>query len=201
MSALTKRDKGPGEVAVGFCRWLVVIGVLGLVFGIGPNGWAQAANQQSGQERPTVVPQTQPEAQQVTDAKVPMIDRALTLADFAGMEPRPELKDKLTQLTSFIQNQPTDGAPATEDTEVWLARTNSALYVVFICFDRHPELIRSHLARRENITKDDYVTLMLDPFQDRLRGVEFQVNPAGVQADASWTESNGPDYRDRKSVV
>ena len=123
-----------------------------------------------------------------------MIDRALTLADFAGMEPRPELKDKLTHLTSFIQNQPTDGAPATEDTEVWLARTNSALYVVFICFDRHPELIRSHLARRENITKDDYVTLMLDPFQDRLRGVEFQVNPAGVQADASWTESNGPDY-------
>jgi hypothetical protein len=94
----------------------------------------------------------------------------------------------------FIQNQPTDGAPATEKTEVWLGRTSSALYVVFVCFDDHPELIRTHLARRENITKDDYVSIVFDPFQDRQRGVEFQVNPTGVQADAAWTEANGADY-------
>ena len=110
------------------------------------------------------------------------------------MQPRPELKDKLAQLTRFIQNSPVDGAPATEATEVYLARTSSALYIVFICFDRHPELIRTHLARRENILKDDYVTVNLDPFQDRQRGVEFQVNPSGVQADATWTEANGADY-------
>ena len=149
-------------------------------------------NQQQG--KPAAASATPPRTQPIAAAKVPLIDHPLTLADFAGMEPRPELKDKLTHLTSFIQNQPTDGAPATENTEVWLARTNTALYIVFICFDRHPELIRSHLARRENITKDDYVSVMLDPFRDRQRGVEFQVNPAGVQADASWTETNGPDY-------
>ncbi|MGA9672754.1 MAG: carbohydrate binding family 9 domain-containing protein, partial [Terracidiphilus sp.] len=97
-------------------------------------------------------------------------------------------------LGNFIQNQPTDGAPGTENTEVWMGRTNTALYIVFICFDRHPELIRWHLARRENITKDDYVSVILDPFQDRQRGVEFQVNPVGVQADAAWTDINGPDY-------
>ena len=94
----------------------------------------------------------------------------------------------------FIQNEPTDGAPATEKTEVWLGRTKTELYVVFLCFDKHPELIRSHLARRENITKDDNVTVLLDPFQDRQRGVEFQLNPAGVQADAAWTEANHEDY-------
>ena len=149
-------------------------------------------NQQQG--KPAAASATPPRTQPIAAAKVPLIDHPLTLADFAGMEPRPELKDKLTHLTSFIQNQPTDGAPATENTEVWLARTNTALYIVFICFDRHPELIRSHLARRENITKDDYVSVMLDPFRDRQRGVEFQVNSAGVQADASWTETNGPDY-------
>ena len=65
---------------------------------------------------------------------------------------------------------------------------------MFLCFDDHPELIRSHLARRENILNDDYVTVMLDPFQDRQRGVEFQVNPSGVQADAAWTETSGADY-------
>jgi hypothetical protein len=147
-----------------------------------------------------VLPQTPPRPQPIADAKVPLIDHPLTLADFAGMEPRPELKDKLTHLSNFIQNQPTDGAPATENTEVWMARTNTALYIVFICFDRHPELIRWHLARRENITKDDYVSVMLDPFRDRQRGVEFQVNPAGVQADAAWTEDQRPRLQLRPGV-
>jgi hypothetical protein len=155
---------------------------------------SQVANQQQQQPKPTVTPQTPLKPHPIADAKMPLIDRPLTLADFAGMEPRPDLKDKLTHLTNFIQNQPTDGAPATENTEVWMARTNTTLYFVFICFDRHPELIRWHLARRENIIKDDYVSVVLDPFQDRQRGVEFQVNPAGVQADAAWTEVNGPDY-------
>ncbi len=155
---------------------------------------AQVANQPEGQSKPSVVPQTPQKPQPTANAKVALLDRPLTLADFPDMQPRLELKDKLTHLTNFIQDQPTDGAPATENTEVWLGRTQTALYFVFICYDRHPEQIRSHLARRENITKDDLVTVLLDPFQDRLRGVEFQVNPAGVQADAAWTEGNGPDY-------
>ncbi len=155
---------------------------------------AQVANQPQGQAKPSVVPQTPQKSQPIANAKIPLIDRPLTLADFPDMQSRPELKDKLTHLTGFIQNAPTDGAPATENTEVWLGRTQTALYFVFICYDRHPEEIRYHLARRENITKDDSVTVLLDPFQDRLRGVEFQVNPAGVQADASWTEGNGSDF-------
>ena len=158
------------------------------------NAHAQVTPEQPGQSRPSVATQTQPRPQPLSDTRVPLLDHPITLADFPDMQPRPELKDKLAQLTRFIQNSPVDGAPATEATEVYLARTSSALYIVFICFDRHPELIRTHLARRENILKDDYVTVNLDPFQDRQRGVEFQVNPSGVQADATWTEANGADY-------
>ena len=54
--------------------------------------------------------------------------------------------------------------------------------------------IRGHLARRENILKDDNVSVLLDPFQDHRIGVLFIVNPAGVQADAAWSEANGQDY-------
>jgi len=168
-----------------------VVGVLFLAAGLLQ---AQVGQQESGQSKPSVVPQTPPKSQPAADMKVPLLDHPISLADFAGMEPRPELKDKLGHLVGFIQNQPTDGAPGTEATEVYLGRTRDALYIVFLCFDQHPELIRTHLARRENITKDDYVTVVLDPFQDRLRGVEFQVNPSGVQADAAWTEANGADY-------
>ncbi len=74
---------------------------------------------------------------------------------------------------------------------MWLGYTKSAIYFVFICHDRHPELIRGHLARRENILNDDNVSVLLDPFQDHRKGVLFKVNPAGVQADASWDENNG----------
>ena len=134
------------------------------------------------------------QAQPASGRRVPLIDKGLQLSDFAGMEPRPELKDKLLKISGFIQNSPHDGQPATEETEVWLGYTKSAIYFVFICHDRHPELIRGHLARRENILKDDYMAVLLDPFEDHRKGVMFVVNAAGVQADASWDDNNGADY-------
>jgi hypothetical protein len=176
---------------------------IGVLLGVSTIFWLSATGriahtqvtpQEQGQAKPSVASQIQPTSQPLPDAKVPLLDGPITLRDFAGMEPKPGLKDQLGHLTQFIQNTPADGAPATELTDVYLGRTNTTLYIVFLCFDQHPELIRSHLARRENILKDDFVTVNLDPFQDRQRGVELKVNPAGVQADASWTEENGPDY-------
>jgi hypothetical protein len=171
----------------------IVLTIAGLSVGAG-SAQAQVANQEHGQEKPSVTNHIKAVAQPLPDVKVPLIDGPISLRDFPDMSPGPDVKDKLGHLTQFIQNSPVDGTPATEPTEVYLGRTKTTLYIVFLCFDQHPELIRSHLARRENILKDDFVTVNLDPFQDRQRGVEFQVNPNGVQADASWTEANGPDY-------
>jgi hypothetical protein len=126
--------------------------------------------------------------------RVPLIAEGLKLSDFEGMEPRPKLKGKLLRISGFIQNTPRDGQPATEETEVWLGYTKSAIYLVFICHDRHPEQIRGHLARRENVLNDDNISVLFDPFQDRRKGVLFTVNPAGVQADAAWAENSNPDY-------
>jgi hypothetical protein len=126
---------------------------------------------------------------------VPLIAEGLKLSDFEGMEPRPGLKDKLLHISGFTQTTPRDGQPPTEQTEVWAAYTKSAFYLVFVCHDRHPEQIRGHLARRENVLNDDNVSVLLDPFQDHRKGVLFTVNPAGVQADAAWAEnSSNPDY-------
>ena len=104
------------------------------------------------------------------------------------------MRDKLAHVSNFIQNAPFDGQPATEKTEVWMAHTKSTLYFVFICHDRHPDLIRGHLARRENILNDDGVAVLLDSFRDRRLGVMFKVNPAGVQADGAWSEPSNTDY-------
>jgi hypothetical protein len=110
------------------------------------------------------------------------------------MEPAVAIKDKLARVTGFTQNTPNDGAPATQQTDVWIAHTRSTLYFVFICHDDHPGLIRGHLSRREDFSGDDSVSVLLDPFQDRRRGVMFTLNPAGVQADAAWTDNPSVDY-------
>ena len=139
-------------------------------------------------------PMTKPAPAPPTIASVPLIDQPLRLDDFPGMAPRPELVGKLAHITNFIQNSPADGKPATESTEVWMAYTHTTLYFVFLCHDSHPDQLRTHLARRENVQTDDSVEVLLDPFQDHRTGVLFQVNANGVQADASWSEAGGPDY-------
>lgn len=168
--------------AVTFFFWMASTGVLA----------GQTEPQQQG--KPAAQAVTAPTTTRPADVRVPLIDRPLRLSDFSGMKPPEDLRDKLGHVDSFIQKHPQDGLPATEKTEVWMGHTKTALYFVFLCFDSHPDLIRSHLARRENILTDDYVTVVLDPFQDRRIGVAFQVNAAGVQADAAYSEFNGNDY-------
>ena len=148
--------------------------------------------------KPTVLPEAPPTAQPPSDIKVPLLAQPLRLSDFTGsadaMGPAPALAAQLTHVENFIQSTPEDGKHATEETEVWLGRSSSALYFVFICHDHRAGAIRNHLARRENILKDDNVSVLLDPFADHRRGIYFKVNPSGVQADAAWTENSSPDY-------
>lgn len=144
--------------------------------------------------KPTPVTPEPPKAQPPSEFKVPLLTEGLKLSDFAGMEPRAALVEKLTRVTGFLENTPVDGARASEQTEVWIGHTKSTLYFVFLCHDRTPSAIRGHLARRENVAGDDTVAVILDPFEDRQRGVMFELNPAGVQADAAWTDSTSSDY-------
>jgi hypothetical protein len=155
-------------------------------------GGVGASSAQSS--KPSMVSADPPKMQPPSDYKVPLIAEGLKLSDFAGMTPKPGLKEQLQEISGFIQNTPSDGQPGTEKTEVWLGHTKTALYMVFICYDHRVGGIRGHLARRENITTDDNVSVLLDPFQDRRKGVLFTVNAAGVQADAAWTENSNPDY-------
>ncbi len=146
-----------------------------------------------------VTPTTPPTVPMAVNAPVPRIEQPLRLVDFtsdpSSLSPASGLASRLGHVKDFIQGTPDDGRPATEETDVWYARTAAAIQFVFVCHDRHVGLIRTHLSRRENILKDDNVSVLLDPLQDKRRGILFSVNPAGVQADALWTENTtSPDY-------
>ena len=187
------------ESFVDGCCWQWRVGLRGvlrvvLVAGLLVGGFAGAQVGEQSTTKPSVVSTLPPKPQRSGEVKVPLINAPISLADFAGMKPKPEVAEELGKVDALIQNRPQDGEAETERTEVYLGHTKSVLFVVFLCFDDHPELIRGHLARRENILTDDNVTLLLDAFQDRRRGILFSVNPVGVQADAAWDENNGADY-------
>ena len=134
--------------------------------------------------------------QAVTSLNVPRIANAPKLEDFESMAAQGTATE-LQRITGFVQNQPSDGKPPTERTDAYLGYDQLNLYIVLVCWDKKPNGVRASLTRREPSTpfdSDDYVEVTLDTFQDRRHAFVFDVNPKGVQADALWTEGQGPDY-------
>jgi hypothetical protein len=119
---------------------------------------------------------------------IPQLSRGPSLDDFVSMKPTGEVATQMTKVTGFVQRNPHDGAPVSQRTEAYLGYDQKNLYVVFVCFD-DPGKVRSHKARREDVTDDDTVEVMLDTFHDRRRAYAFQINPVGVQWDAIWSET------------
>ncbi len=96
----------------------------------------------------------------------------------------------------FKTFSPNYGDPATEKTQVWAAYDTKNLYFAFKCFDSQPHKIKTSIAQRDKITRDDYVGLYLDAAHNKQTHYEFYVNPNGIQADAvkSAVSVSGADY-------
>ena len=128
--------------------------------------------------------------------KIPRVTQAPKLEDFEGMAANGAAA-QLQKVTNFIQNQPSDGKPATERTEGYMGYDDTNLYVVMVCWDDKRVGVRASLTRREPSTpfdSDDYIEFTLDTFRDQRHAFLFDVNPRGVQADALYTEGQGTDY-------
>jgi hypothetical protein len=134
-------------------------------------------------------------ADAAASVRIPRVSNPPRLEDFEDMAPRGN-STQLAKVTDFIQQQPSDGKPATQRTDVYLGYDTANLYMVWVCWDTDPHAIRAHMTRREAVTPpdDDYVEITLDTFHDQRHGFLFDVNPRGVQADALWSEDSGPDY-------
>ncbi|MYH31785.1 MAG: hypothetical protein F4137_23770 [Acidobacteria bacterium] len=89
-----------------------------------------------------------------------------------------------THITEFIQIAPVEGAPGTEETEVWMAYDNDHLYFAFYAHYTRPEVMRINRADREEIRGDDRMSVLFDPFLDQQRAYQFEVNGYGVQSDS-----------------
>lgn len=83
-----------------------------------------------------------------------------------------------------------DSGPAELETTLLLMHDDQKLYAAFRAHDPNPAQIRARLTDRDRAYDDDFVGLALDTFHDGRRGVEFFVNPLGVQMDL--VVSDGP---------
>ena len=91
----------------------------------------------------------------------------------------------LPPISDFIQQDPVEGIPATEKTEVWLLFDDQALYITFRLWESRMEALVANEMRRDsnNIFQNDHVAFLIDPFYDRRNGIEFAVNALGGRWD------------------
>ena len=95
--------------------------------------------------------------------------------------------------TGFTQNDPQDGAPPTEQTDVWVAYDDHALYVAALCHDSDPSKIRKRLGRRDTQTDSDWFMVAVDPYFDKRSGYAFYANPAGAITDSALSNDVNQD--------
>ena len=94
-------------------------------------------------------------------------------------------------LTEFFQRRPLDGAPATEDTEVYVAYDSANIYIGAHAHLTNPEMLRANRADRDRPIADDAFLVYFDPFLDQQRAYVFAVNPYGVQSDSILNAQGG----------
>jgi hypothetical protein len=87
--------------------------------------------------------------------------------------------------TNFIQIDPDNGQPATEQTEVRFVYDADILYMGVTLFDSEPDrLIHYQMGRDGFLPSDDKLQWAIDTFNDGRTAYWWEMNPAGSMADA-----------------
>ncbi|HEX8907313.1 MAG TPA: DUF5916 domain-containing protein, partial [Longimicrobiaceae bacterium] len=87
--------------------------------------------------------------------------------------------------TGFTQQDPHEGQPATQRTEIRIAYDATALYIGARMFDTlGARGVQTQLTRRDQRSGGDYVQFVFDTYHDHTGRTVFTINPSGVKSDA-----------------
>jgi hypothetical protein len=108
------------------------------------------------------------------------LDGALTEAIYTTVAP----------FSDFVQQEPQEGQPATEKTEVWLFFDDTNIYVGARLHESDPERRVMSEMRRDsfNLFNNDHLAVLFDTFHDHRNGFGFAANRLGGLFD--WTATN-----------
>ena len=94
-------------------------------------------------------------------------------------------------ITEFTQQSPLDGAPATEDTEVYITYDSDHIYFGFHLHYTDPGIMRANRVDRDTAWQDDLITIYIDTFLDQQRAYDFDLNAFNVQGDGIVNTARG----------
>jgi hypothetical protein len=108
------------------------------------------------------------------------LDGRLTEPDWEEAQPLGEIR----------QREPHPGEKASERTEVKLLFDERNFYVGVLCFDSEPgRIIATQMARDSDLSMDDKIEIVIDPFHDHRNGFYFATKPAGALVDGLIIEN------------
>ena len=115
-------------------------------------------------------------------------------------EEKPEIDGKLDEIiwktgdwaTGFIQRQPQENLPPSEQTAFNILFDDKYLYVAIRSYDQAPHSISSRMSRRDGL-EGDWVEIMLDCNKDLRSAFSFSVNAAGVKGDKVISLNGGSE--------
>ena len=101
-----------------------------------------------------------------------------------------QVYSRVPAVSDFVQQEPHEGEPATEQTEAWVLFDDTNVYIAARCWDSHPERMVVNEMRRDNfnIWLNENITVVLDTFYDRRNGLYFMTNPLGALRDSAITD-------------
>jgi hypothetical protein len=94
---------------------------------------------------------------------------------------------------SFIQQQPHQAAPPSQQTEIKILYDDKYLYFAIICHDNDPDKMSPILGRRDE-NNGDMAGIALDSYNDKQTAFEFNLTAAGQKVDLMHMGEYGWDF-------
>jgi len=99
----------------------------------------------------------------------------------------------------FIQTQPYDNKPPTQQTKFKILFDDNNLYVFIRAFDTEPEKISRRISRRDNFD-GDMVSISIDSYDDQQTAFAFTAMASGAKGDEAVTQ-DGNNWDDSWNPV
>jgi len=98
-------------------------------------------------------------------------------------------------ITDFVQQEPDEFKPATEQTEAWIFFDNDNVYISARNWESHPERRVANEMRRDTsqLRQNDTFGVLFDTFHDKRNGYIFYANAIGGLADSQVTDEGPPN--------
>lgn len=94
-----------------------------------------------------------------------------------------EVWQKALKMDMNYEVKPGENIKPPVETTVYIFNNKTHLNVAFRCYDPDPESIRARFNDRDKIWADDWVSVVLDTFNDQRKSYTFACNPFGIQSE------------------